>query len=155
MNLRILSIPLFFFLLLSCAKGDSSSADDTASTLLYSAYGASFTPVPLTGCSDSSVPTIFTGGTDSFSGSSYHYYFYSFTGNGATNTFNVSFTTGEADLWIGTENAVLIPSDFSQVEFRSENIGAESYSGVTTTNGSTRCLVIPVTDSGTITLSVQ
>ncbi|PJZ26014.1 hypothetical protein CH352_18600 [Leptospira hartskeerlii] len=146
---------LFLLLTVACSNGDTDSTDDTAASLLYSAYGASFTPVPSGGCADSAVPTIVTGGSNTFSGASYYYYFYSFTGNGATNTFNVSFTSGEADLWIGTENSVLIPTDFSQVEVRSENIGTESYSGVSTTNGSTRCLVIPVTNAGTITLSVQ
>ncbi|TGK39127.1 hypothetical protein [Leptospira andrefontaineae] len=148
-------ISLFLLLTVACSNGDTDSTDDTAASLLYSAYGSSFTPVPIGGCADSAVPTIVTGGSNTFSGASYYYYFYSFTGNGATNTFNVSFTSGEADLWIGTENSVLIPTDFSQVEVRSENIGTESYSGVSTTNGSTRCLVIPVTDAGTITLSVQ
>ncbi|MEI1278072.1 hypothetical protein V6Z05_07075 [Leptospira venezuelensis] len=148
-------ISLLLLFTAACSNGDTDSTDDTAASLLYSAYGASFTPVPIGGCADSAVPTIVTGGTATFSGASYHYYFYSFTGNGATNTFNVSFTSGEADLWIGTENSVLIPTDFSQVEVRSENIGTESYSGVNTTNGSTRCLVIPVTNAGTITLSIQ
>ncbi|WP_244241217.1 hypothetical protein [Leptospira selangorensis] len=156
MNLKTFTPSLFLLLTLACSNnGDTTSTDDTAASLLYSAYGASFTPVPTGGCADSAVPTIVTGGTATFSGASYYYYFYSFTGNGATNTFNVSFTSGEADLWIGTENSVLIPTDFSQVEVRSENIGTESYSGISTTNGSTRCLVIPVTDAGTITLSVQ
>ncbi|TGK02477.1 hypothetical protein EHQ81_15745 [Leptospira selangorensis] len=156
LNLKTFTPSLFLLLTLACSNnGDTTSTDDTAASLLYSAYGASFTPVPTGGCADSAVPTIVTGGTATFSGASYYYYFYSFTGNGATNTFNVSFTSGEADLWIGTENSVLIPTDFSQVEVRSENIGTESYSGISTTNGSTRCLVIPVTDAGTITLSVQ
>ncbi|MGJ4788729.1 hypothetical protein EHQ52_00180 [Leptospira koniambonensis] len=148
-------VSLFLLLTVACSNGDTDSTDDTAASLLYSAYGASFTPMPSAGCADSAVPTIVTGGSNTFSGISYYYYFYSFTGNGGTNTFNVTFTSGEADLWIGTENSALIPTDFSQVEFRSENIGTESYSGVSTTNGSTRCLVIPVTDAGTITLSVQ
>lgn len=156
LNLKTFTPSLFLVLTIACSNnGDTTSTDDTAASLLYSAYGASFTPVPTGGCADSAVPSIVTGGSATFSGASYYYYFYSFTGNGATNTFNVSFTSGEADLWIGTENSVLIPTDFSQVEIRSENIGTESYSGVSTTNGSTRCLVIPVTDAGTITLSVQ
>ncbi|TGM86308.1 hypothetical protein [Leptospira licerasiae] len=155
LNPKTLIPSLFLLFTVACSNGDTDSTDDTAASLLYSAYGASFTPVPSGGCADSAVPTIVTGGSNTFSGASYYYYFYSFTGNGATNTFNVSFTSGEADLWIGAENSVLIPTDFSQVEVRSENIGTESYSGVTTTNGSTRCLVIPVTDAGTITLSVQ
>ncbi|TGK04277.1 hypothetical protein EHQ53_03770 [Leptospira langatensis] len=147
-------------LLLSMAchtTGNTSTDDSSAASLLYSAYGSTFTPVPTGGCSDSTISSyaISVGGTTTFTGLSYYYYFFLFTGNGSSNTFNVTFTTGEADLWIGSEDVSLIPTDFSGVEFRSENVGTESYSGVSTTNGSTRCLVVPVTNAGSFTLSVN
>ncbi|TGJ99088.1 hypothetical protein EHO59_14495 [Leptospira semungkisensis] len=147
------------FLSMAChTTGDSSStSDSSAASLLYSAYGSTFTPVPSGGCSDSTISsyTISVGGTTTFSGLSYYYYFFLFTGNGSSNTFNVNFTTGEADLWIGSENVSLTPTNFSGVEFTSENVGTESYSGVSTTSGDTRCLVVPVTDAGSFTLSVN
>lgn len=146
---------LLFVFLLGCSNGDTSSTDDTAATLLYSAYGASFTPVPTGGCTDSSVPTISVGGSTVFTGASYYYYFYLFTGTGASNTFSLSFTSGEGDLWIGDEGALLIPSDFSLVEFRSENIGVDSVSSVSTSLNAKRCIVVPVTDAGSFTLNVQ
>lgn len=149
-SILFVSVVLFS---ISCSNGDTDSSDDTAANLLYSAYGASFTAVPSGGCTDSAVPTISVG-TTSLSGTSYYYYFYLFTGTGATNTFAVSFSSGEADLWIGSEGAYLIPSDFSQVESRSEAVGGDSLS-VATTSGTVRCLVVPVTDAGTFTLTVN
>ncbi len=151
---KVTLITAILFSIATCSSSDTDSTTDTAASLLYSAYGASFTPVPTGGCTDSAVPTIAAGGSATITGANYYYYFYLFTGTGASNTFKVTFTSGEADLWLGEEGAYLIPSDFSLVESRSENIGDDSIASVTT-SGSIRCIVIPVTDAGSFTLSVQ
>ncbi|TGK19006.1 hypothetical protein EHO61_08280 [Leptospira fluminis] len=155
------TFPILLFLLpaflATChSKSSSTTENDSAAALLYSAYGASFTPNPTGGCADSSVPNIVRGSSVTITSQNYTYYFYKFTGdNTATETFTVSVSSGEADLWIGASGYSMTPSDFSQVEYRSENAGNDSISGVPTANLAIRCVVVPVSTGGGFTLTVQ
>ncbi|EQA43202.1 hypothetical protein LEP1GSC050_1238 [Leptospira broomii serovar Hurstbridge str. 5399] len=161
--MRIDKVPFILFYLLPAVlwtchtnNSSSSSTNDSAAALLYSAYGASFTPVPTQGCADSSITTILRGSSTPVTSQNFTYYFYKFVGDStSTEKFTVSVSSGEADLWIGAEGYTLTPSDFSKVELRSENIGNDTISNVSTTNLAIRCVVVPVSTGGGFTLSIQ
>ncbi|PJZ68535.1 hypothetical protein CH373_17220 [Leptospira perolatii] len=147
------------FALSGCVEKDKAKDQDLLLGLLLlnqSRSGAA--SVPANGCADPSVPILNVNGgpTSTQVAAPNTLYFFKYTSTGAGDeTISLDVLSGDQDLLVGFINLDLTGnSPTSFVELVSTNTGDDSLSGVSTSGGSFRCVIVAGFTAGSFTLQV-
>lgn len=134
---------------LACTSEVEETEDNTellTGLILLSAISntsASIVDNPVGGCGNPSVPTITHGIAKAGSTSANTFDYYKYTGDGSTDDFTLTSSSGDPDVFIGYQNIALSGSSAqSGIQYILNTTGGESKTGMTTGNMSFRCILV-------------